>query len=390
MRVLHLTTEFPPLIYGGLGVAAGGLIRALAESGLQVAVLLFGPTSGGAYGEFRPGPFRGRTNARVMTDGVTIFEVSWFQDIETAVHTVESWRPDILHLHSFWIWHIACAIRERFRIPLVYTVHSLDRAEYDLGRGPPQCVGQWAHQESVIYGADRIICLTQSERELLVEYCTGTAERIRVIGNGIEDVPVRTAERSRYGGSPTVLFAGRFVERKGIHDLIDAIARVLAVSPNVRFVLAGGHRECTGAQMEGWLLPPHLYRYREQIKFTGWLSTEEMAAWYRAADILVVPSWYEPFGMVVLEGMIHEVAVAASAVGGPAEILQDGRTGLLFPPCDPEALARAILRLVDSPEQRSQIARAALDEVRKNWLWPQIASQMRSVYEELSPRASVC
>jgi glycogen synthase len=320
--------------------------------------------------------------------GVTIFEVSWFQNVDTVTRIVAAWRPDVLHLHSFWIWHIAHAIREKLGIPLVYTVHSLDRAEYELGRGPPQCIGQWAHQESVISGADRIISLTQSERELLVEYCPGTKDRIRVIGNGIEDV-VRPTQRLASENSPTVLFAGRFVERKGIHELMDAIALVLAASPKVQFVLAGGHRDCTGAQMEAWLLPPRLYAYRRQIKFTGWLSTEEMAAWYRAADILVVPSWYEPFGMVVLEGMIHGLAVAASAVGGPAEILEDGRTGLLFPPCDAQALARSILQLTDNPERRGRIAQDGAEEVRRNWLWPQIVGQVRTVYEELVSRRSL-
>ena len=98
--------------------------------------------------------------------------------------------------------------------------------------------------------------------------------------------------------------------------------------------------------MEAWLLPDSLRPYRSKIRFTGWLTPQQMTEEYRAADILVVPSWYEPFGMVVLEGMIHGLAVAAAAVGGPAEILRDGETGLLFPPCDAEALAQTILQLV--------------------------------------------
>src|SRR5262249_26386523 len=157
----------------------GGLVRALAKSGLDVAVLLFGPTAGGSYGEFRPAPYRTAKRRGRTSGGVRMFEVSWFQDVDSIVRTVASWRPDVIHLHSFWIWHIAHAIRSKLDIPLVYTVHSLDRAEYELGHGPPQCVGQWAHQETVISSADRIISLTQSERELLVQYCPGTQDRIR-------------------------------------------------------------------------------------------------------------------------------------------------------------------------------------------------------------------
>ena len=115
-------------------------------------------------------------------------------------------------------------------VPLVYTVHSLDRAEYEIGAGPPQCIGQWDVQEAVIYGADRIISLTNSERELLMDYCPGLDDRIRVVGNGIEDVSrARRAKRANRK-APVVLFSGRFVDRKGIWELIDAIEIVLGRS----------------------------------------------------------------------------------------------------------------------------------------------------------------
>jgi glycosyltransferase involved in cell wall biosynthesis len=133
--VLHLTTEFPPVIYGGLGTATGGLVKALVKAGVEAAVLLIGPTAGSSYGEFKP--LFGNTGAqRRRSGGVKIFEVSWFQDIDVITRIVASWRADIVHLHSFWLWPIAQAIRQRLGTPLVYTVHSLDRAEYTPMRRP--------------------------------------------------------------------------------------------------------------------------------------------------------------------------------------------------------------------------------------------------------------
>jgi glycogen synthase len=381
VRVLHLTTEFPPVVYGGLGTATGGLVAALANAGVEVAVLLFGPVAGSGYGQFEPvsGPANAR---RRMSAGVTVFEVSWSSDFEALARIARLWRPDVLHLHSFWMWHIADGLRRRLGVPLVYTVHSLDRAEYEIGAGPPQCVGQWQHQESVIYNADRIVCLTQSESDLLSGYCAGVSDRIRIVGNGIEELA--SAEHRRPSGSaPTVLFSGRFVDRKGIHELIEAIGIVLAQAPNVQFVLAGGHRDSTASEMESWLLPKSLHRVRSQIRFTGWLSSQELAGWYRSADILVVPSWYEPFGMVVLEGMLHGLAVAASEVGGPAEILRHGETGILFTPGSATALADAILQLVGDAELRKRIAASGALEVRENWLWDKIVRKMLSVYGEV-------
>ena len=371
MRILHLTTEFPPVIYGGLGTAVGGLVEASANAGMAVGVLLFGQTAGPGYGKFVPLP---QTTTHIvgtrLTAGATIFEVSWFQGIESLAQIVTMWQPDVLHLHSFWLWPIAQALRDRIRKPLVYTVHSLDRAEYELGQGPPECLTQWVGQESVIRDADRVIALTQSECELLKQYCPGVEERVRVVGNGIEEIAIAPQAKDRDRDAPMVLFSGRFVERKGIHELIEAVCIVLAQAPAVRFVLAGGHRHCTGAQMESWLLPARLYPHRAQIKFTGWLTPREMETWYRAADILVVPSWYEPFGMVILEGMLHGLAVAASAVGGPAEILNHERTGVLFAPRDAAALAKAVLQLTNDREGRMHSRSGREGRARKMALAP--------------------
>ena len=134
--------------------------------------------------------------------------------------------------------------------------------------------------------------------------------------------------------------------------------------------------------MEAWLLPESLYPHRSKVQFTGWLTPRQMVEWYRAADILVVPSWYEPFGMVVLEGMINGLAVAASAVGGPAEILRDGRTRVLFPPRDAKALAQSILQLIIDANLRTRIANAGAAAVRESWLWPQVVEKMCLVYAE--------
>ncbi len=149
-----------------------------------------------------------------------------------------------------------------------------------------------------------------------------------------------------------------------------------------RFVLVGGHG--TGAAIEvGWL-PAGLERYRERIHFTGWLLPDAVAGWYRAADVLVVPSWYEPFGMVVLEGMLHGLPILATRVGGPASILKHGRTGLLVPPRDAEALAAALLSLVESRALRRRLGAAAAQEVRRSWLWPRIVKRMAAVYGEVA------
>ncbi|HXM48251.1 MAG TPA: glycosyltransferase family 4 protein [Pyrinomonadaceae bacterium] len=388
MRVLHLTPEFPPVIWGGLGTAVGGLATASAHAGISVGVMLVGGAlvlGDGSYGAWKAISREQQglvadESLVVNSDGVFFFQVPPGEAEETGIRLVQKWKPDIVHLHTAWFWPIARAIRERTGTPLVYTVHSLDRAEYEIG----DFVTHWDTQETVIAAADRVIALSRDERDLIAKYCPVARERVRIVGNGIDDSTAARAavRRKRENGSPVVLYSGRFVDRKGVRELFQAIPRVLDQKPNVHFVLAGGYG--TAAEIEREWLHGSLHPYRSQIHFTGWLTPDKVSEWYRCADILVMPSWYEPFGMVILEGMLHGLPIAATSVGGPVDILEDKINALLFPPRDVEALTDAILQLVSHPELRYRLGREAAKEVRRNWLWPNIVKGMQKVYGEVA------
>jgi glycogen synthase len=388
MRVLHLTTEFPPIIYGGLGTAVGGWVTGSARSGLDVAVLLVeGPLAddGLLYGH--PHPAAHAAGATVERSGITFFQASSTNAVEVGLEAVRRWQPDIIHLHTAMIWHVADAIRRQTGKPLVYHVHSVDRAEYELGHEPNQWLAQATEQSAAIVSSDRLIALSESESELLRYYYPEECERIRIVGNGIDDSTTarQSAAKARATASPLVLYSGRLVERKGIHELLAAIPAVLAAEPRTRFVLAGGPPSLSGEELERQWLPPELEPYRSRIHFTGWLSPSQVDEWYAAADVLVVPSRYEPFGMVVLEGMLHGLPIVAADVGGPAAILKHARTRVPFPPRDSGALARALAKLVKSTRLRARIGAAAAREVRDRWMWPQRVERMRAVYNELCP-----
>jgi glycogen(starch) synthase len=384
MRVLHLTPEYPPVIWGGLGTAVGGLVTASAHAGILVGVLLVGGVL--LVDEMNYGsPWQPVSVEHFMSDqpvvdseGVIFFHVAAADAIEAGIRLVRTWKPDVIHLHTAWLWPVAHAIEEQTGTPIVFTVHSLDRAEYQIGQIPVH----WEAQEVVIAAATRIIALSRSERELLAQYCPTSRDRVRIVGNGIDDNTTAraVAHFTDRNDPPLVLYTGRFVERKGIRELLAAIPQVLERMPTARFVLVGGYG--SGAEIERDWLFDSLRPWQSQIHFTGWLPPQAVAWWYCVADILVVPSWYEPFGMVILEGMLYGLAIAASAIGGPAEILEHGRTGLLFPPQDVGALATAVLRLLTDTSLRRRLSAAAADEVRNKWLWLHIVEKMRRVYRE--------
>lgn len=385
MRVLHLTTEFPPVIWGGLGTAVGGIVNASVDAGMTIGLLLIGGvlSADGSYSAWRPVPREALAfdmgRIAVTSDGITFFHVAPQDGIEAGLKLARDWRPDIVHLHTSWLWPVAAAIRDAYGTPIVFTVHSLDRAEYEWGG----FVTHWEPQEAAIHSVDRVIAISESERDLLTQYCPGVSPRIRVIGNGIDDTPAARASAQRLRSrAPLVMFSGRFVDRKGIHELLEAIPRVLATEPNARFILVGGYG--TAADVERVWFTGALLSYRDKIRFTGWLPPAEVMQCYSNADVLVVPSWYEPFGMVVLEGMLHGLAIAAAAVGGPAEILDNEVTGLLFPPRNTAALAATLLRLICDGYLRQSLGAAAAAEARRCWLWPRLIVKMLSVYAELA------
>src|SRR3954464_3897414 len=141
MRILHLTPEFPPVIWGGLGTAVGGLATASAHAGLSVGVMLVGGAlvlGDGSYGALRPVSSEHQRlvadeSLVVNSDGVFFFQVRPDEAEETGIRLVRKWKPDVVHLHTAWFWPIARAIRDQTGTPLIYTVHSLDRAEYEIG-----------------------------------------------------------------------------------------------------------------------------------------------------------------------------------------------------------------------------------------------------------------
>jgi glycogen(starch) synthase len=394
MRVLHLTPEFPPVIWGGLGTAVGGLATASAHAGISVGVMLVGGAlvlGDGSYGAWKPISQEQQNLATdeslvVNSDGVFFFQVPPGEGEDAGIRLVRKWKPDVVHLHTAWFWPIARAIREQTGTPLVYTVHSLDRAEYEIG----DFVTHWDTQETVIAAADRVIALSRDERDLIAKYCPVAGERVRIVGNGIDDsAEARAAvRRSKPNDSPVVLYSGRFVDRKGIRELFQAIPQVLDRVPNARFVLAGGYG--TAAEIQRAWLDESLEPYRNQIHFTGWLTPDKVSEWYRRADILVMPSWYEPFGMVILEGMLHGLPIAATSVGGPVDILKHDKNAILFPPRNVEALTDAILQLVTKPELRHRVGQEAAKEVRRNWLWPNIVKRMKAVYREVTLTVEEC
>ncbi|MEJ7738330.1 MAG: glycosyltransferase family 4 protein [Chitinophagaceae bacterium] len=387
MRVLHITSEYPPVIWGGLGTAVGGLTKALSRESASVGVLLvggalvLGEQPYGSWNTFSVEELKNQftTQNFVRKANILFFHVSLDATGETADLLSDYWVPEIIHLHTAWLLPVAQSIREKCHCPIVFTVHSIDKAEYEVGK----FFNHWDIQERAINESDSIIAISKNEKELLAGYYPHVISKISVAGNGIaESIRAKTIAKKREWKTTglTVLYTGRFVDRKGIRELISAIPQVLSQFPEATFVLAGGYGGAAEIQKE-WLADA-LGPFKDRIIFTGWLTPDEVNKWYERADILVIPSWYEPFGMVVLEGMLYGLPIVATNVGGPAEILVHNVSALLIPPKNVDALKKSILDLLRDAALRKRLGESASKDVRDKWLWNKAVKKIQKAYAD--------
>jgi glycosyltransferase involved in cell wall biosynthesis len=288
LAVLHVTSEYPPLQFGGLGTAVEGLVGASAAAGIPVAVLVvhggetYGYGTGAPYGYgYASGGHGARSqerqggsalsrheHVRAPLDGVTVYEAPFQAAFDQGIALAKECRADVVHLHSSWLWPVARTIRDATGTPIVYTAHSLDRAEVAEG----EWVSHGPIQDVAIRDADRVVALSRSERERLERFYPGTSSRVRVVGNGIT-LAANGARASRRRPEPAtsiVLYVGRFALRKGITDLFDAIPLVVERVPRASFVVAGGDSpEALPSYCASWL-PPRVRRSSARIEFLGW------------------------------------------------------------------------------------------------------------------------
>jgi glycosyltransferase involved in cell wall biosynthesis len=220
-------------------------------------------------------------------------------------------------------------------------------------------------ERMTILNADAVSSPSQELANYVSRDCGYDAESIHIVRNGVNiqkfcpEGP-KTLEPS---DQVTVMFAGRLEERKGIHQLIDAIPQVLAQTKNVRFVIVGRDmkigRRSVSETIKRRLASSGSSGY---VQFINHVPLAEMPALYRSADICVVPSLYENAPYTVLEAMSCGKPVIATSAGGTPEYIDDGLTGYVIPPGRPSDIAAAIVKLVISPERRTAFGLAARDK----------------------------
>ncbi|MDQ1500205.1 MAG: hypothetical protein QOD57_2400 [Actinomycetota bacterium] len=288
-------------------------------------------------------------------------------------------RPHIVHAH-FWMSGLAAAAARRGDIPVVQTFHALGVVKRrEQGAADTSPAQRLDIEHRLLREVDQVIATCSDEAFELLRLGL-PAGRISVVPCGVDldhFTTVGPAE-PRTGDRPRVVVVTRLVERKGVGNVVAALADL----PGVELVVAGGpdraglDRDPEAQRLMG--LARH-YGVDGRIDFRGRIPHDDVPALFRSADVVVTCPWYEPFGMVPLEAMACGVPVVASAVGGMLDTVVDGMTGLLVPPRCPQRIAEAVAELLDDPARRAAMGSAAAERARM-YRWDRVGASTLDVY----------
>jgi glycogen(starch) synthase len=387
-RILILSWEYPPIVAGGLARHVCKLSEALVAQGIEVHVL----TRGGReheQEELRAGVHIHRVVEKQMPLDLDAF-VAWVEGMNAHMHAAgrqlgKRLQFDVVHGHDWLVAGAAAGLAERLRCRYLTTVHA---TEYGRHQG-------WVdkHPQSYIHGietwmarrADHVITCSHYMRGHVADVYDIDEKRITVIPNGIDRAdlqPVADLDelRARFAAPDErlVLLVGRLVYEKGFQLALDALPQVIRRPGKVRFLVAGsGTHE---AELKKQARKLGLMRHGT---FMGWIGDDMLHSLYRIADLCVVPSIYEPFGLVALEAMASGCPCIVADTGGLREVVPDNDAGLRFRSRDPRALARMMQRVLTDDALRDRLVVEASAHVLR-FDWTDVAEQTAQVYAELA------
>jgi glycogen synthase len=279
--------------------------------------------------------------------------------------------------------HPAIALADVLEVPLVATFHATEAGRHAGWLSSPLSRQVHSTEWWLAHRADTLIACSGAMRLEVAELFDLDPGPIEVLHNGITPRQWRTdpaqvrAVRERYApdGHPVLLYFGRLEHEKGVQDLIAALPRIRRAHPGTRLLVTG-----TGTAADQLIAAARTHRVRRSVRFTGHLPDTDLAALLRAVDAVVLPSRYEPFGIVALEAAAAGAPLVASTAGGLGEVVVDGETGLSFAPGDVPGLAGAVRAVLSDPEAAARRARAAGKRLGSAFEWGRIAAGTASVY----------
>jgi D-inositol-3-phosphate glycosyltransferase len=291
---------------------------------------------------------------------------------------------DIVHSHYWISGLLGLVIKNNYEIPLVHTSHSLAIAKY-RGTGKKETTRLHA-EKNILRKADIVIATTINEKDL-IESFAGPEANVIVSSIGVNQDIFYPYEGKNRPSVPVFSFAGRLEETKGIVTLLNAFNKLnTQINEDIKLIVAGGDEDevdLTTFEPKKKELKEAVRGIEDKVMFVGSKTQEELADIFNRSTAVVVPSYYESFGMVAAEAQACGTPVIASVVGGLQNVVSDGYTGIHVEPKNPDHLLKAMSILSKDIYLAKELGKQAADYSHKAFNWEKIAKQMNMTYERL-------
>jgi glycosyltransferase involved in cell wall biosynthesis len=393
LTVMMLSWEFPPRIIGGISPHVYYLSKSLARNGIKVYVVTC--------------DFPGVPQHEVV-DGVEVFRIDSYKnpspDFATWVFLMNvnmqkeaaalvnslNGKVDVFHAHDWLVANAGIGLKHVFRKPLLATMHSTE-----IGRrnGIHFDYERMIHETEawLTYEAWRVICCSDYMVSH-VRWAFGLpADKLVMVPNGVDAeayAKIGNDDLSRFRSKfalpeeKIVLFVGRLVYEKGVHVLVNAVSRVLE-KVNAKFIIVGN-----GYMKEQLSNIVKNMGFAHKVMFTGFVDDETLKKLQKCADVSVVPSLFEPFGIVALEAMAAKSPVVVSDTGGLSEIVEHDVTGVKVYADNPESLAWGITKVLTDDSYANWLRNNAYKKIHEKYDWNKIAQQTKTIYNNVLSECS--
>ena len=385
MKILMLTWEYPPRVVGGIARVVYDLSHRLIKDGHEVTVVTYKEGDAPYYEDDKGVKVHRVDNYMINPNNFIdwIMQLNFNMIAEASKIIAEEGTFDVIHAHDWLVASAAKTIKNSYNIPIVATIHATE-----AGRN------SGIHDETQRYINDTEWMLTYEATEVIVNsnYMKGEIQRlfglpfekINVVANGVNlnkftgmDRDYSFRRRYAMDNEKIILFMGRLVNEKGVQHLIAAMPKILAGYHDAKLVIAG-----KGGMLDELRAEANALGLGDKVYFAGYLCGKDVEKMYKAADISVFPSTYEPFGIVALEGMLAERPIVVSDAGGLGEIVEHRETGMKSYCGNPNSIADSILELLYNPELYANIVKKAKAKVKNNYNWAKIAQDTHFTYQK--------